>query len=260
MFVVNVLRSIFADIGGGILFLKDVMKTAVHNPCDRRTLLEQIWSVTMQTLPTTAMAGFFVGAIMSLQFIAQVKNFGALGLLGGLATSATVREVGPVLIAFMLAGKVGAYTSAELGTMRVTEQIDAIRCLGTNPIQYLVLPRFLAILVAAFMLLAAGLVMSIIGGVTLASAVGNINPLEYIREIPRMVTAGSILGGLFKCLTFAALLATVCTYKGYTTTGGAKGVGRSVIATSVSTMVGIVLADWVTTRLIQVVSIITGVS
>ena len=259
MFIVITFRDIFADIGAGILFLKEVISTAIRHPCDRRTLLEQVWSVTMQTLPTTAMAGFFVGAIMALQFIAQVKNFGALGLLGGLATSATVREVGPVLIAFMLAGKVGAYTSAELGTMRVTEQIDAIRCLGTNPIQFLVLPRFIAILVAAFMLLAAGLVMSVIGGVTLASAVGNINPLEYVREIPRMITAGSILGGLFKCFVFAFLLATICTYKGYTTTGGSKGVGRSVISTSVSTMVGIVLADWVTSRIIQAIYFMTGV-
>jgi len=258
MFLVTPLRNIMTDVGAGVMFLGDVIHTARKHPCDRKTFMEQIWQVTMQSLPTTAMAGFFVGAIMSLQFIAQVKSFGALGLLGGLATSATIREVGPLLIAFMLSGKVGAYTSAELGTMRVTEQIDAIRCLGTNPIQYLVLPRFFAILIASFFLLAAGLMMSILGGVTLAAAVGNINPLEYIREIPRMVTIGSVIGGLFKCLVFALLLATICTYKGYTTTGGSKGVGKAVIMTAVSTMVGIVMADWATTRIIQAIVVIFG--
>lgn len=252
-------RNIIDDVGGGIMFLGEVLRTAVKNPCDRRTLLEQIWSVTVQSLPTTALAGFFVGAIMALQFISQIKQFGGLGLLGGLATSATVREVGPLLIAFMLSGKVGAYTSAELGTMRVTEQIDAIRCLGTNPIQFLVLPRFLAILIAAFFLLGAGLIMSVFGGILVSSVVGNINPLEYVREIPNMVTFPSIVGGLFKCLVFASVLATICTYKGYTTTGGAKGVGRSVIATAVSIMVAIVLADWVTTRIIQAVQVAVGI-
>lgn len=254
----KLLTVILTDVGGGLIFLKEVLKTGYRNPCDRRTLLEQIWNVTAQSLPTTAMSGFFVGAIMSLQFIGQVKQFGGLGLLGGLSTSATVREVGPLLIAFMLSGKVGAYTSAELGTMRVTEQIDAIRCLGTNPIQYLVLPRFLAIVVASFNLLAAGLIMSVLGGVTMASAVGNINPFEYIREIPRMVTMGSIMGGLFKCGVFSLVLATICTYKGYSTSGGAKGVGRAVIVTAVSTQVGIVLADWSTTRIIQAIYVLSG--
>ena len=97
-------------------------------------MCEQIWKVTLQSLPTTAMAGFFVGAIMTVQFTMQITAFGALGYLGGLASSATVREVGPLLIAFLLSGKVGAFTSAELGTMQVTEQIDAIRCLGADPV------------------------------------------------------------------------------------------------------------------------------
>jgi phospholipid/cholesterol/gamma-HCH transport system permease protein len=195
------------------------------------------------------MAGFFVGAIMTVQFTMQIKTFGALGYLGGLSTSGTVREVGPLLIAFLLSGKVGAFTSAELGTMRVTEQIDAIRCLGANPMQEIILPRYIGIIISSFFLLTAGLFMSIFGGMLLGSLFSGINGDEYLRHIPTIVSRFSIGSGLFKCLAFALVLASVCTFKGYTTTGGAKGVGRSVVSTAVMTMVGIVVADWLTSLL-----------
>lgn len=238
--------TILDDIGGCVLFIRDVVRTAFRSPCTLESICDQIWKVTVQSLPTTAMAGFFVGAIMTVQFTMQIKTFGALGYLGGLSTSGTIREVGPLLIAFLLSGKVGAFTSAELGTMRVTEQIDAIRCLGANPIQEIILPRFLGIVVSSFFLLAAGLLMSIFGGLLLGFVFSGINPEEYVRHIPTIVTSYSIASGLFKCLVFALILASVCTYKGYTTTGGAKGVGRSVVSTAVMTMVGIVISDWLT--------------
>src|SRR5690606_15432717 len=141
-------------------------------------------------------AGFFVGAIMTVQFTLQVKEFGALGYLGGLATSATIREVGPLLIAYMSSGKVGACTSAELGTMRVTEQIDAIRCLGANPLQEIILPRFLGIVISSFLLLVVGLLMSVLGGLLLGLLFSGINPEEYLRHIPTIVSSASIFGGL----------------------------------------------------------------
>ena len=253
--------ALFAEIGGGYLFLVEILRTLIYKPCRREDLFDQIWKVTAQSLLTTGMAGFFVGAIMSVQFALQMKEFGALGFLGGLATSGTVREVGPLLIAFMLAGKVGAFTSAELGTMRVTEQIDAIRCLGADPMQEMILPRFLAIVFASFFLLAIGLVMSIFGGMLMGSIFAGVNSEEYLRHIPTIVTLPSLLNGLVKCFVFAVLLATVCTYKGFTTTGGAKGVGQAVVKTAVATMVGIVIADWLTSFLSDVVMrIVLGVT
>ena len=234
------------DLGGSILFLGEVIRTGRKYPVRSHSVFEQIYRVSIQSLPTTALAGFFVGAIMAVQFTLQVKEFGALGYLGGLATSGTFREVGPLLIAFMLSGKVGAFTAAELGTMRVTEQIDAIRCLGANPIQEIILPRFLGIVFSSFFLLFMGLIMSVGGGIVLGVAFSGISPEEYVRHIPTIVTLPSILSGLYKCFVFAVILATICTYKGYYTSGGAKGVGKSVVSTAVATMVGIVIADWLT--------------
>lgn len=240
------LKNIITDIGGGILFLQEVLRTFLNKKKNFHDISQQIVHVTEQSFPTTAMAGFFVGAISTVQFTMQVKQFGAMGYLGGLATSSTIREIGPLLIAFMLSGKVGAFTSAELGTMKVTEQIDAIRCLGANPIQEIIIPRFIGIIVSSFFLLAAGLFMSIAGGLVMGMLFSGINPEEYLRHIPNIVNLSSILTGIFKCFIFGIVLASICTYKGYTTTGGAKGVGKTVVNTAVATMVGIVLADWLT--------------
>lgn len=247
--------AIIDDIGGCLLFLRETFRTAFTHRFPTHEVFVQTWRVTMQSLFTTALAGFFVGALMTVQFTVQVKAFGALGYLGGLATSATIREIGPLLIAFMLSGKVGAFTSAELGTMRVTEQIDAIRCLGANPFQEIILPRFIAIILSSFFLLGAGLVMSISGGVLLGVVFAGITTEEYLRHIPTILNLASVGTGLFKCLVFAVLLASICTYKGYTTTGGAKGVGRSVVSTAVSTMVGLVLADWVTSLISDAITV-----
>lgn len=247
--MLKLLTDIIDDIGACVIFVKDVVVTLFTTPCSFASVCEQIWKVTLQSASTTAMAGFFVGAIMTVQFTLQITAFGAIGYLGGLSTSATVREVGPLLIAFLLSGKVGAFTSAELGTMQVTEQIDAIRCLGANPLQEIILPRYLGIIVSSFFLLAVGLMMSLFGGMLLGMAFSGINPDEYIRHIPTIVSQFSLGNGLFKCLVFALVLASVCTYKGYTTRGGAKGVGRAVVSTAVMTMVGIVVSDWFTSLL-----------
>lgn len=249
--MLKALTDIIDDIGECLMFLRLVIRTAFRSPCSFESISEQVWKVTVQSMPTTAMAGFFVGAIMTVQFTMQIKAFGALGYLGGLSTSATVREVGPLLIAFLLSGKVGAFTSAELGTMRVTEQIDAIRCLGANPIQEIILPRYIGIIISSFFLLGAGLFMSVFGGMLLGSFFSGINPEEYVRHIPTIISPFSIGNGLFKCLVFALILASVCTYKGYSATGGAKGVGRAVVGTAVMTMVGIVVSDWFTSLIMQ---------
>ena len=235
-----------ADIGGCVQFLGRLARAFRRSRCTWAEVSEQIWRVTVQSLWTTGTAGFFVGAIMAIQFTMQIKTFGALGFLGGLATSATVREVGPLLIAFLLSGKIGAFTAAELGTMRVTEQLDAIRCLGADPMREIVMPRYFGIVISSFFLLATGLVASILGGMIMASLFAGINADEYLRHIPTVVSGFSIASGLFKCFAFALVLASVCTYKGFTARGGAKGVGRNVVGTAVMTMTGIVVTDWLT--------------
>jgi phospholipid/cholesterol/gamma-HCH transport system permease protein len=252
MTIVLTFQHILNEIGHTVLFFFQLVQTFFKKGVRRHEVFLQIWKVSMQSFSTTGLAGFFVGAIMTVQFAMQMKEFGALGFLGGLATSGTVRELGPLLIAFMLAGKVGAFTTAELGTMRVTEQIDAIRCLGADPIQEIILPRFFGIIISSFFLLSLGLLMSILGGMLLGLFFAGVNPEEYLRHVPTIVKFSSVLNGLVKCFIFAVILATICTYRGYATSGGAKGVGQSVVKTAVATMISIVIADWLTSFLADV--------
>ncbi len=240
---------ILNELGQQVLFFRSLLENLKKTPLNFHETMIQIERVTIQSFATVAMSGFFVGAILVIQFTVQIQEFGALGFLGGLATSATIREVGPLLIAFMLSGKIGAYTAAELGTMRVTEQIDAIRCLGADPIHEIIIPRFVGIIVASFFLLSVGVFMSIMGGIVTASTFSDINPEEYLRHVSTIVTFSSICGGLFKCLVFAVMLATVCTFKGYNAKGGSRGVGQAVVQTAVLTMIGIVTTDWLTTQI-----------
>ncbi len=234
------------SLGHHVLFFLQLVRLTFKSQFRRQDLLMQIWTITNQSLPTIIMAGFFVGAVMTIQFTLQLQDFGALSYLGGLATSGTFREVGPLLIGFILCGKVGAFTASELGTMKITEQFDAILCMGSDPINEIVLPRFLGIIISSGFLLVGGLFASILGGMVLGVFYANVSVEEYLRHIPRFLIGISILSGFLKSLVFSILLAVVCTYQGYHVTGGAKGVGRAVVKTAVISMVGIVTLDWLT--------------
>jgi phospholipid/cholesterol/gamma-HCH transport system permease protein len=157
-----------------------------------------------------------------------------------------------------LAGKIGAFTAAELGTMRVTEQIDAIECLGTEPIQYLIVPRFFSIILASVLLLVFGLLMSIGGALLVADLVCGVNPLQFLASIPRFVGPSTVLSGLFKSLVYGTIVASVACYQGYTTSGGAQGVGRAVTRAAVYTNLYIVIANYLTSQFLTIVSQVFG--
>jgi phospholipid/cholesterol/gamma-HCH transport system permease protein len=239
------------ELGGISLFFSRVVRTYLTTRGNSRRIHAQIADVTLRSLSTVVFAGIFVGAILVLQFDQILDRYDAGVLLGGLNTSAIVREVGPLLISFLLAGKIGAYTAAELGTMRITEQIDAIECLGTNPIQYLIVPRFIGIIVASLILLVIGLVVSILGSMFVATALCGINPLQFAESVPKFITPWTVFGGLFKSFFFATIVAAVSCYKGYTASGGARGVGRAVTLAAVYTNLYITLSDFGTSAFLE---------
>lgn len=209
-----------------------------------RTFIEQVYAVGVRSLVTTIATGLFVGAIMAIQLNLQLKDFGAQGMLGGLATSVTMRNVGPVLIGFILSGKVGAFASAELGTMQVTDQLNAMRCLGTDPMRYLVAPRLAAVIFSSFLLLVIGLMMGVLGGMGIANVILGVNSLNYIENIPMFVDVSSVAIGVIKSFVFGAIIGTVGCYHGYFATGGAPGVGYAVRRTAVQSLVAIILTDY----------------
>ena len=231
-------------VGRTALFVWTVFGTWMRTGGNTRAIMEQTAFVSIRSLGTVAAAGAFVGAILVLQFNLMLMKYDAQSLLGGLHTSSVIREIGPLLISFLLAGKVGAYTAAELGTMRVTEQIDAIECLGTNPIQFIVVPRFLAIIFSSMILLAIGIVVSVIGSMVLADLLYGINFLQFAASIPRFTNPWTFFCGAFKAFLYSFIVAAVCCYQGYHASGGAKGVGRAVTQAAIYTNFYIVLANF----------------
>jgi phospholipid/cholesterol/gamma-HCH transport system permease protein len=242
------------DLGGLTLFYLQVVRTFFRTHGNLKPILEQFVFVFTRSLATVIFAGIFVGAILVLQFNQILAQYDAQIFLGGLNTSSVVREVGPLIISFLLAGKVGAFTAAELGTMRVTEQIDAVRCLGTNPIQYLIVPRFGGIVISSVLLLFVGLMVSIVGAMFVASVLCGVNFLQYVESIPRFTDGWTITAGMIKSLVYGTIVAGVACHKGFTATGGARGVGRAVTLAAVYTNLYIVIANFVMGYLLDYLS------
>jgi phospholipid/cholesterol/gamma-HCH transport system permease protein len=248
------LSSFLHELGGISLFYMRIFRTMFATRGNLKPVMEQIAYVCLRSLSTVVFAGVFVGAILVIQFNLMLRQYDAQIFLGGLNTSAVVREIGPLIISFMLAGKIGAFTAAELGNMRVTEQIDAIRCLGTNPFQYLVLPRFTAIIVSSGLLLGIGLIVSIIGSTAIAGIFCGINPLQYASSLSRFTGVWTVFCGMVKSIVYGFIVAGVSCYKGYNASGGARGVGKAVTLAAVYTNLYIVVADFVTSNILEFLS------
>lgn len=243
--------DVLHEFGGAWLFMGKVIRIYRRTHGYRKAIIEQVAEVSTRTMSTVIFAGVFVGAILVLQFDAMLRRFDAQALLGGLNTSATIREVGPLIISFLLAGKIGAYTTAELASMRVTEQIDAVESLGTDPIQYLIIPRFFGIVLSSVILLSIGLFVSVAGAVLVAQAFSGMNLYQYIASIPRFAGAWTLFEGLVRSTLFSTIVATISTFKGYTASGGARGVGKAVTQSAIYINIYIVLANFISTSLLE---------
>ncbi len=244
------LHDFFYEIGGITFFFVNTMKTfkallREESP-NLKPITKQMSQVLTRSLSTVLLAGVFVGAILVLQFNLMLKNYDAQVFLGGLTTSALVREIGPLLISFLLAGKIGAFSAAELGTMRVTDQIDAIECLGVNSIEYLIVPRMVAIIISNLFLLILGLIVSILSAMILAHFFCGINFLRFASSIPRFTGFWTVTSGFLKSLVYSSIVAAVSSYKGYTATGGARGVGKAVTQASIFICFYLVIANFLT--------------
>ena len=190
-----------------------------------------------------ALTGLFIGMVLAVQSYAQFRLIGLETRLGAMINMSLVRELGPVLAATMLAGRVGSSMAAELGTMRVTEQIDALSSMGVNPIHYLVVPRFLACLVLIPALTIIADFMGIWGGYLYSVYVWNIDAGMYMENSARIVGWFDMFAGLFKSFFFGAAIAMIGCHRGFHCDAGAEGVGRAATAAFVYSFVVILFLD-----------------
>jgi phospholipid/cholesterol/gamma-HCH transport system permease protein len=207
------------------------------------TLFPSFYQVGVLSLPVVALTGTFIGMVLAVQSYFQFREIGMHTRLGAVINMALVRELGPVLAATMLAGRVGSSIAAELGTMRITEQIDALASMGANPIHYLVVPRFLACLLMIPMLTIMADFMGIVGGYFYSVLALDIDKHHYWSNSEQYVESWDLFSGIVKSFFFGAAIALVSCHRGFNCGPGAEGVGRATIASFVYSFVLILMLD-----------------
>lgn len=239
--------AVFVDsitaIGDFTLFCWRTICWTVGRLPRRETLLPNFYQVGVLSLPVVALTGTFIGMVLAVQSYWQFRQLGLETRLGAVINMSLVRELGPVLAATMLAGRVGSAMAAELGTMRVTEQIDALASMGANPIHYLVVPRLLACLFLIPTLTVMADFMGVVGGYFYAVWILNIDMHHYWHNSEQFVGAYDFFSGLFKSVSFGVAIALISCYRGFNCTPGAEGVGRAATASFVYSFVLILVLD-----------------
>ncbi len=209
------------------------------------TVWSNFYQIGVLSLPVVALTGTFIGMVLIVQSYVQFRELHMEAKLGAVINMSLVRELGPVLAAFMLAGRVGSSMAAELGTMRVTEQIDALTSLGANPIHYLVVPRFLACLLLIPALTIMADFMGVIGALSYAVFLLEIDSQAYVENSAQFVGSFDLFVGVFKSLFFGAAIGLIGCHRGFNCEPGAEGVGRAATSAFVYSFVVILLLDLV---------------
>lgn len=215
------------SIGEYFQLLVDTSSAILWRPPKMRLVMKQMYNIGVGSLTVVAITGFFTGLVLAAQSFYQLQDKGLSGVTGLMVGKAMITELGPVLTAFMVTGRIGAAMCAELGSMRVTEQIDALRTMAVNPNRYLVAPRFIAGIFMMPLLTLFSMIMGIFGGYLISVFFFGMSPASYFDPMPIHITLFDVFTGISKAALFGILIITISCYKGMTTTGGAEGVGRT---------------------------------
>ncbi len=231
-------------LGRIMLLLGATLKGIVRPPFEFRNIVNQMLQIGVNSLPVVLVTAVFTGMVLALQSYTGFKRFGAEGLVGSVVALSMTRELGPVLSALIVTGRAGAAIAAELGTMRVTEQIDALETLATNPVKYLVVPRFLSGMIMLPALTAVTDIIGILGGYFVTVMLLGTSSKTYLRATWDYLELQDIYSGLVKACFFGSAFALISCYKGFYTSGGAEGVGRATTGAVVFSSMTILISDY----------------
>jgi len=221
-------------------------------PFDGRNLLYQLQAVGVNSIPVVVLTSLAVSMVFAVQLSFGFKQFQAEGLAGQVEGLAVVRELAPVITGLMMAGRVGSAMAAELGTMQVTEQIDALECLATDPVQFLFVPRLLASAIMLPLLTGIAIFVGYLGGYTLLVGVQGQSAYVYGQDFYKLVSFRDLTIALTKGLVFGLIIALVGCWRGYRTRGGAEGVGNAPTSSVVTSSLWILISDFFLTKLLLV--------
>jgi phospholipid/cholesterol/gamma-HCH transport system permease protein len=233
------------DLGGLALFAGQSFGWLVRRKPRWAVLVPNFYAIGVQSVPVVAITGTFIGMVLALQAHSQFAAMGMATRLGSVINISLVKELGPVLAATMLAGRVGSSMAAELGTMRVTEQIDALSALGTNPVFYLVVPRLLACVLLIPLLTLMADFMGVIGGAVVSTQMLGVDSFHYWQHSRQYVGSLDLFAGVFKSFFFGAAIALISCHRGFHSRAGAEGVGRAATEAFVFSFIAILASDFV---------------
>ena len=248
MLLLQVIDDFLSMMGSlSILFMQSLYWTLHDLKIGRfsfKNLIEQMSRIGVDSLPMVAITGFSTGAVLVVQIGYQFTQLGAQRYVGGVVSMAMARELAPILTAIVVAGRVGSSIAAELGTMKITEQIDALETMAANPVEYLVLPRFWGCVIMLVMLTIFTNVVGMIGGSLVAVHQIGMTMSTFSDSILQNLKIFDLMGGLFKGLIFGGLIGIIGCYKGFTTEHGAEGVGKSTTGAVVLAIVWILAVNY----------------
>jgi phospholipid/cholesterol/gamma-HCH transport system permease protein len=216
-----------------------------------KLVLPQMFDVGVKSVPVIAVTGAFIGMVMAIESYNQFKSIGQEERMGSIINLSVVKQIGPVLAAVMLAGRIGGALTAELGTMNVTEQLDALRVMGADPIRYLVVPRLLACLLLTPILTIYSDMLGVLGGYLVAVRTLGVPSYPYWDHSARAIDSWQIMEGVFKSIFFGGAIGLISCYKGFTCGAGASGVGRACTESFVTSFLAIMVLNFFFAKLLQ---------
>jgi phospholipid/cholesterol/gamma-HCH transport system permease protein len=242
-----VFLAFLAETGRVVVFAGLSLVTAFSPPFYPRSILREIVNIGYFSLPVVGLTAVFTGMVLALQSHTGFSRFAAEGAVATVVVLSVTRELGPVITGLIVAGRVGAAMAAEIGTMRVTDQIDALTTLSTDPLRYLVLPRLVAGLIALPMLVLVADVIGVFGGYLVGVYKLGFNPEAYLHRTQQYLQTTDVVSGLVKAAAFGFIVALMGCYHGYYSSGGAQGVGQATTYAVVSASVLILVFNYMIT-------------
>lgn len=243
--------NFLASIGKCVRLCIEVTEASIKKPPSWTLLRDQFYSIGVLSLTVVAITGFSTGFVLAAQSFYQLSAKGLASITGIMVGKAMITELGPILTAFMVTGRVGSAMCAEIGTMNVTEQIDALRSMAVNPVRYLVAPRFVAGVIMMPLLTLFSIAMGIYGGYLVSVYLFGMAPTSYFDPMPQHITLFDLFTGIFKSICFGIIFVTVCCFKGMRARGGAAGVGLSITRSVVVSYTLILISDFFLTVLLN---------
>lgn len=247
-------KPLIRSLGGYANLLRDVARDIGHHGVDLRETCRQVILIGVSSLPIVLLTAIFTGMVLALQTAHGLQRFGAKNYVGNLVGLSLSRELGPVLTAVMVCGRVGAGIAAELASMVVTEQVDAIRALGGDPIRRLVTPRLVAGLVSMPLLSGLAVITGVLGGMVVAVGELGITAHQYYRSYLYAVQIRDVVDGLIKSCAFGMIVVSIACYKGLACRGGTAEVGRTTTSAVVSGSLAVFISNFFITKLLIILS------